>query len=300
MTALLAAREGLHRFVAKLTWTELRSAILLLSMTLVALPLVPDRPIDALAGLNLARLWKLAVILATTSYAGYIALRLFGSASGLMISSAVTGSVSSTAATITNARHARQPGHAASVLAAGALLAGAVSLARTGLFAWGIAPSMGRALLPALAVAALIQAAAGLVLVWHHRALPQQGEPAQPANPFEFMSVLLIAGLLASVGLLAQGAAIWVGSAGVHGIAALSGLVDVDAVTLSMGSLVPTTLTVSVAAMAIIIAAGANTAAKAVYAFIFGGSAYGVIYGGIAILSLPFGAAMLWLGWFAS
>ena len=296
MTALLAAREGLHGFVARLTWPELRSAILLLSMTLVALPLVPDRPIAELAGLNFARIWKLTVLLASVSYAGYIAIRLFGSAAGLMLSSAVVGLVSSTAATIANARQARQARAAIPILAAATLIAGAVSLLRTGILAWGIAPSMGRVLLPALGIAAIIHAATGIALAWRHRASDQPGEMAQPANPFELLAVLQIAGLLGLVELLAGRAAQWLGTAGVFGVAALSGLADVDAVTLSMGSLVPATLSVSVAATAIVIAVAANTAAKVVYATILGGMAFGVTYGGPAALSLLFGAVMLWVG----
>lgn len=296
MTALLAAREGLHGFVSRLTWPELRSAILLLSMTLVALPLVPDQPIEALAGLNFARIWKLAVILATVSYGGYIAVRLLGSASGLLVSGAVTGLVSSTAATITNARQARLTGGAIPVLAASTLIAGAVSLIRTGVFAWGIAPAMGRKLLPAVAVAAIVQAAAGIALTWRWRTPGHIGERAQPGNPFELLAVLQIAGLLGAVELLAKGAAPWLGAAGVFGIAALSGLADVDAVTLSMGSLVPATLTASVAATAILIAVAANNVAKTVYATSLGGIAFGATYGGIAILSLLFGGVLLGLG----
>ena len=270
----------------------MRSAILLLSMTLV-----PDRPITELAGLNPARIWKLAVILAGVSYAGYVAVRLLGSTAGMLVSGAVTGLVSSTAATITNARQVGQPGTALPVLAAATLVAGAVSLIRTGIFAWGIAPSMGIRLMPALGVAALVQTAVGLWLIWRHRALGQRGEPPRPDNPFELGAVLQIAGLLGLVELLAKGAAAWVGTAGVLVIAAVSGLADVDAVTLSMGGLVPTTLSEMVEATAIIIAVTANTAAKAVYALSFGGIAYGAAYGGTATLSLLFGAATLWVSW---
>ncbi len=296
MVAVLAAREDLHGFVSGLSWPELRSAVLLLSMTLIVLPLVPDRPLAALAGINPAGIWKLAIVLASVSYGGYVAVRLLGSASGLLVSGAVTGLISSTAATITNARQARTQTAARPVLAAAALVAGAVSLLRTGVFAWGIAPSMGRHLLPALAVAALFQAAVGFLLTWRHRALNQPGDRARPANPFEISAVLQIAGLLGLVEFLAKAAAGWLGSAAVFGIAALSGLVDVDAVTLSMGSLVPDTLSVRVAASAIVIAVAANTLGKTVYAISLGGVAFGLRYGLPAIVSLLFGAGVLWLG----
>lgn len=308
MTALLAAREGLHGFVSRLTWPELRAAILLLSMTFVALPLVPDQPVAALGGLNFAHIWKLAVILASVSYVGYIAIRLFGGTGGLMLSSAVIGLISSTAATLANARLARQAGAAIPVLAGATLIAGAVSLLRTAALAWGIAPSTATILLPALGAAAFVHAAAGVALAWRHRAPVQpkgasreasadaSADTSALANPFELLAVLQIAVLLALVELLAKGAGQWLGSAGVFAVAALSGLADVDAVTLSVGSMVPASLTAGVAATAIVTAVVANIAAKAVYATVLGSVAFGLTYAVPAALSLMVATALLWIG----
>ncbi|MCA3275950.1 MAG: MgtC/SapB family protein [Roseomonas sp.] len=50
MTAILAARESLHGMMTRITWAELRSALVLLSMTLLVMPLVPDEPIAMLGG----------------------------------------------------------------------------------------------------------------------------------------------------------------------------------------------------------------------------------------------------------
>ncbi|MDW8397183.1 MAG: MgtC/SapB family protein, partial [Acetobacteraceae bacterium] len=75
---LLALRERLHGFVSRLTWPELRSAIVLLAMTLIAMPVIPDREYPELGGLNPARLWLFTVILAGVSFAGYVAARMFG------------------------------------------------------------------------------------------------------------------------------------------------------------------------------------------------------------------------------
>ena len=43
-TVILALRENLHGWVKALTWPELRSGLVLLAMTFVALPVVPDDP----------------------------------------------------------------------------------------------------------------------------------------------------------------------------------------------------------------------------------------------------------------
>jgi uncharacterized membrane protein (DUF4010 family) len=78
LTAVLASRNLLHRLVASLSWQELRAAILLLSMTLVVLPPIPDERQPWLAGLNPARIWLFAVTLAAVSFVGYGAVKILG------------------------------------------------------------------------------------------------------------------------------------------------------------------------------------------------------------------------------
>jgi uncharacterized membrane protein (DUF4010 family) len=46
MTVLLALREPLHRWVASLRWEEIRAVLVLLAMTCLLLPVLPDRAID--------------------------------------------------------------------------------------------------------------------------------------------------------------------------------------------------------------------------------------------------------------
>ena len=298
ITAVLAAREGLHGFVSGITWVELRSAILLLSMTLIALPLVPDRSIEALAGLNLARVWKLAVVLAGVSYVGYIAVRVLGSAAGLLAAGAATGLLSSTAATLAYARAARAGTAPARALAAAALAAGCVAMLRTAALAWAVAPAMAWPLLPALGIAGAVQGAAALLLLLGRRDIGAAADnAAAPGNPFELLAVLQIAGLLALIELLAKAAAASFGAAAVLTVAALSGLADTDAVTLSMGSLVPETFTSEQGALAVAVAVACNTVAKAVYAISLGTPRYAALYAGPAAVSLLLAAALLLALW---
>ncbi|HEU0223534.1 MAG TPA: MgtC/SapB family protein, partial [Paracoccaceae bacterium] len=97
MTFLLASREVLHGFVARLEWAELRSAILLLAMAFVVLPILPDRPVGPLGAINPAQVWIFAIVLAGVSYAGYLAVKLFGAARGPLIAGIAGGLASSTA-----------------------------------------------------------------------------------------------------------------------------------------------------------------------------------------------------------
>jgi uncharacterized membrane protein (DUF4010 family) len=290
MTAMLAARESLHDFMTRITWAELRSAILLLSMTLLVLPLVPDAPVPWLAGVNPHKVWMLAILLAGISYAGYLAVRLFGEGRGLLLAGAAGGLVSSTAVTVGNALVAAKAG-GAGVLAAGALVAGAVSCLRTATLALAVAPETGRLLAPALVAAAVPQAVLALLII---RRRDTSGETAaRPENPFEVWSVLRMAVLLGAVGAVAKLAAETLGDAAVVTVAALTGLADVDAITLSVPLLAPASVSVEVAAHAVAAAVGTNIVAKAAYAAALGGLRYALPFGLGSMAALAAGGTVL-------
>jgi len=285
MTAILASRESLHGLMKRITWAELRSALMLLSMTLLVMPLIPDEPIALLGGLNPAKIWRFAILLAAISYLGYLPVRLMGPARCLLFSGAAGGLVSSTAVTLANAR-AAAAGGAALALAAGALMAGAVSCLRTiGIVAF-IAPAVAAHLFTPLGVAALGMALAGFVLA--RRAGADGAATSMPDNPFELSAVLKIALLLAAVVLISKLAAERLGPEAVMAVAAITGLADVDAVALSVPLLAPATISLEFAAQAVLAAVGVNICAKAAYAIALGGGRFGSAY---AVLSLAAGAA---------
>ena len=287
MTALLASREKLHGLMARVTWAEMRSAILLLSMTLVALPLVPDQPVAMLAGVNPAKVWRLAILLAAISFAGYLAVRIIGAERGLLLAGAAGGLVSSTAVTLANARMAKSGG--AATLAAGALVAGAVSCLRTAALAMVVSPEVGWLVWPALTGAAVAMALPAL--------LPRRKDgAAAPAetqtNPFELLAVIKMALLLAVIGAVAKAASDWLGDAALLVVSAVSGLADVDAVTLSVSALAPASISARLAADAIAVAVASNILAKSGYALALGGREYGLRFALFSVLGLATGAVL--------
>jgi hypothetical protein len=66
---LLALREPLHGWIEKLTWPELRSALVLLAMTFIALPIMPEGPVGPFGGVNPREVWIIAIVLAGASSA---------------------------------------------------------------------------------------------------------------------------------------------------------------------------------------------------------------------------------------
>ncbi|HWV52051.1 MgtC/SapB family protein, partial [Pseudorhodoplanes sp.] len=100
---ILALRTPLHDWLSRIKEQELRSALLLLAMTFIVLPIIPDEPIGPFGGVNPREIWLIAIVLAAVSFAGYVAVKALGSQHGTMLAAAAGGLVSSTAVTASNA-----------------------------------------------------------------------------------------------------------------------------------------------------------------------------------------------------
>ena len=161
MAILLALREPLHSWVRNVTWPEMRSVLVLLAMSFLLLPILPNRPVDPWQVLNPAQIWLLAILIAAVSFAGYIAVRVFGDEKGIAVAAIAGGLASSTATTLSFARLAREHPENTSLLAGGTLLAGVTMLARivvlTGVLKAELVPEI---LWPVLAAAAVLLAGA--------------------------------------------------------------------------------------------------------------------------------------------
>ncbi len=238
-TALLASREKLHGWVEKITWPELRSAVVLLAMTFIALPILPNEPLGPFGGVNLREVWIIAIVLASVSFLGYVAVKYFGVRRGLLLAAAAGGLASSTAVTITNARHAAAGEGAPRLLAAGVAIASAVMFLRVAGIVAVLKPELLVLVAPALLAAAL--AAVGFAVAWMiwGQADSRKYRSGGFRNPFDFLSVVGFAVFLGAIIVLSRAVAETFGAAGAVAGAIVVGLADVDAVTVSMLRLTP-------------------------------------------------------------
>jgi len=291
MALLLALREQLHRWVDSLQWSEIRAALTLLAMTFLLLPILPNRPIDPWGALNPAAIWLLAIMIASISFGGYIAVRLFGDRLGTVMAGAVGGLASSTATTITLARLGAEKPESARVISAGILAAGIVMSIRVGV----VATLLNRSLLIPLAwpIAGLAAGMGVVLLVLVLRRSPSQKAELEMNNPLELATALKLTALIAVIMLAADIVNQAVGASGVLLVAAASGLADVDAVTISMARLSPVHIDINTAVRAIVIAMGVNTVAKAVMAASIGGRRIGIYVGAASGLGLLLAAVAI-------
>lgn len=288
---LLASREQLHRAVERLSWVELRSALLLLAMTAVVLPLLPNRAIDPLGAINPRELWLLTILIAAVSYCGYIALKVAGPDRGPPIAGLAGGLASSTAVTVALARRSRQVEDPQG-LAAGVALAAMVSLIRASALATVLQPALGPLLIPPASAAALVFGLSGAWTLFRRGPAPAAGA-TQIGIPFELGTVLGFGVLLAGVTFLGAWVAKTAGAGGGYLFAAISGLADVDAITLSMARSTEYGATAAFAATAILIAFAANALQKVVFAWSFGSRPFALGFTLVSLLAAAAGAATL-------
>lgn len=259
--ALLQFKQPLHSGIGKLSEGELNSGTQLLLISVVVLPVLPDQGYGPYGALNPYRLWWAVVLLAVLSFAGFVLMRWLGPQRGLTMTALLGGLVSSTATTATLARWARETPAWRPLAAGGATLACAAMFARMAVLVAVAAPALGTGPILTFAAMAATGAAAGALLTARSA---RDGLPElSVGNPLQLSAALKFAAFLAGVMVVGRFLSERFGDSGVLLTAAVAGLVDVDAITLSIGRMVAEqAVAVPVATLALFIAAAVNQVTK--------------------------------------
>jgi len=287
---LLGSKPLLHDWVARLRAEELYATFRLLLISVVVLPLLPDRGFGPWQALNPYRIWWMVVLISGISFAGYVALRIAGERRGVLATGLFAGLASSTAVTVSLARRSRDA-VPADLLAAGIIIACATMFLRilvvASIVRWPLAA--------ALAGPLLLMGGVSFLAAWFYwrRGGSGGGDGMNVRNPFELRPALIFAGLLALVMLLSAALVDRFGAASVHGLAAAAGLADVDAITLSLAGMAGRELALSTAAAAILLAAVVNSLVKSALALGIGGRALGLRVGAALLIAVLAGLAGL-------
>ncbi|MBM4188609.1 MAG: MgtC/SapB family protein [Gemmatimonadetes bacterium] len=269
----LGEKDAVHRFVARIAPAEMRGALLFAVLALVVLPLIPEGPYDPLQAIRPRLIWTVVLVFSALSYIGYVARRMVGNARGLLVTGALGGLFSSTAVTLGFARQSRtEPLHTL------ALSLGVVAVC-TVLVPRVVAVSL--VLDPRFAGTAVVlllpMAVTGVLLLAHRRKAVDDDRTAAVAgdrNPLELGQAIRLAVAFQVVLLGIEFAQTRFGTSGVFVGAALAGLTDVDALTLSMARLATESGDPSIPAQALVVGVVANTVLKTALAGLVGAPAF--------------------------
>lgn len=290
-TLLLVEKRQLHALVQRIDDVGLRSGARFAVMALVILPLLPEGPYGPFGGIRPRGLWAVVLFFSGLSFAGYAARRMVGPGHGYLVTGLLGGLVSSTNVTFTLARMSRTDASMDRALAFGAVGATAMLYPRVIVASAILNPAVVGPLVPYLAPPAAV---AALAAVMGLRESTTVGVPTvAQRNPLQLGSALQMAALFQIVLMAVYVARETWGASGVFTSAAVLGLTDVDALTVSMARNVAQTVSPSVAATAIAIGVLTNTGMKLTLALLFGSRRFQVIAGGaLALMLVALGSAL--------
>ncbi|MBU6282171.1 DUF4010 domain-containing protein [bacterium] len=291
---LLVEKSSLHSMVGRLDDVELRAGARFAVMASVILPLLPTGPFGPLGGVRPRAVWTLVLLLSGLSFSGYIARRAIGRGRGDTIAGLLGGLVSSTSVALGFSRASRAPGAAAAPLANGVVGASSVMFARIILVTSALAPLLGRRV--ALLLVAPLCAGTLFTLVGLLGSARGEIAPSEETgNPLQLRSAIQMALLFQAVLLGIDWVRGMFGDAGLLVSAALLGLADTDALSISMASTVAQGADPAVAALAVAIGAISNTVVKLGIVLGLGTGGFRLRAGlGLAAVGLVAGAAA-WL-----
>ena len=294
LTLLLVEKSRLHAIVQRIDDVGLRSGVRFAVMALVILPLLPEGPYGPFGGIRPREIWALVLFFSGLSFAGYMARKVAGPDRGYLATGLLGGLVSSTNVTFTFARLSRTDVASERMLAFGAIGANAMLYPRVLVATAILNAAVVRPLVPYLVLPALV--AALVTVLGVRRASPAGAPDVSAANPLQLRAALKMAALFQAVLMLVHLVGeVW-GQSGVFTSAAVLGLTDVDALTVSMARGVAETASPAVAALAIAIGVLANTAMKLGIAVFLGAPRFRALAGGaLALMLAALGGALLLL-----
>lgn len=261
VAVLLQFKPELHGAVEKLSREDMRAIMRFAVLVLIILPILPNQAYGPEGTLNPRESWLMVVLVVGLNLAGFIAYKFVGKRGGLYAAGLLGGLISSTATAFGYSnlagRHARLAPMAGAVVAMACAVVyvrimGEIALIHISVLRNGVLPLL-------IGAAAAAAAASWAVLT----ATSESEGGVEPKNPGSLVAAIIFGALYAGVGV-----AMTLGRKHVEGsewvVAAVSGLTDVDAVTLSTARMAKSgTLSDDLAWRLALTAAASNTLFKA-------------------------------------
>jgi uncharacterized membrane protein (DUF4010 family) len=236
---LLHWKVPLHRFAERIGAQEFDALMRFILISLVILPVLPDHGYGPYEILNPRRIWLMVVLIVGISMAGYVAFKLFGAKLGTLAAGILGGLISSTATTVSYSRRTalipRRSAAAAVVIALASTVVFGRVLFEIAVVAPDILSETAGPIATMMGVMIAVSAALYFAGGGHHELEIEDEQP-----PSELGSAIGFGLLYAAVLLGVAFAQEHWGDQGLYVVAAISGLTDMDAITLSTSELMRT------------------------------------------------------------
>ncbi len=293
ITTILVLGHKLHYFAKHLKNVEFFATLKFAIISIVILPLLPNKNyslldfplvgdmllnqsmfsvsvISKLDVFNFYNIWLMVVFISAIAFVGYIMMKVVGAERGMLLTGFLGGFMSSTALTITFSQESRLYRVLSNPLAIGVIVACSTMFFRV-LFEILIINS---SLISGVFISMTLMGIAGFVyafvLFFKHRD-DKHVNKLKLKSPFTLVPALKFAILYLVIVFFSKLFIILNGEKGIFILSFISGITDVDAITISLCNLaLDGSISNYVAQMGILIAAMSNTIFKGFLAYYFG------------------------------
>jgi uncharacterized membrane protein (DUF4010 family) len=232
---LLHWKDPLHAFARRIGTDEFRAIIQFVLIALVLLPVLPDRAYGPYAVLNPFKIWLMVTLIVGINLVSYVIHRSMSDRKGSLIGGLLGGMISSTATTVSHARQSASSRISPRSIAVVIVVASAVVNLRILIEIGVIGPGLLSRAAPPFLVLGVFMAACGVYLVRRNTSVGAAG--LEHRNPADVKTALYFGALFATVIFAVAAVKAHFGVRAVYGVALISGLTDVDALTLSVADL---------------------------------------------------------------
>jgi uncharacterized membrane protein (DUF4010 family) len=233
VAVLLQLKEPLHRAVAGLGDHDFKAITQFVLIALVILPLLPDRDFGPYEVLNPRDIWWMVVLIVGLGLCGYLVYKYVGGKTSGLLGGLFGGLVSSTATAAGWSQRAKSAEALVPLAAVAIVLSSSVVFARVLIEVAVVSPQVLLAVAPPIAILMALMLA--LAFLEHRRAAGEEedGERPELGNPSELRSAIVFALIYALVLMAVAAVTKWLGPRGLYLVALISGMTDMDAITLS-------------------------------------------------------------------
>ncbi|WP_179344179.1 MgtC/SapB family protein [Winogradskyella ursingii] len=303
MAILLYVKEHLHGLIDKLKPKDISAIMTLAGISLVILPILPNETYGPLDVINPRNIWLMVTLIVGISVVGYFIYKFVGKKAGLISNGILGGLISSTATTVSYARKTADNKKITKLAVFVITTASAISFVRVLIEVGIVIPQYLSVIAVPIGAVILIMVLLCVGLFYLiNKDDKEDEEMPEPDNPAQFKSALIFGLLYGFILLAVAFTKEKFGNNALYIISIISGLTDVDAITLSLSQLIKEgTLKAMVGWKLILLAGLSNMLFKGIMAIVLGTKEIAkwiIISFGTVIV---FGLLVMWLwpdSWF--
>jgi uncharacterized membrane protein (DUF4010 family) len=290
---ILYAKDKFHTIAKKITNEEVKSGLQLMIIGLIILPLLPNTNFGPLDSFNAYTIWLMVVVIATISFISYLAVKIVGPNKGISISGFLGGLVSSTAVCLSFSQNSNKHKNLVFPFVFGVVIACSAMFFRLLLEISVI----NNELLSYVWLPMSVSGLTGIIFTlgwWKFASKNKNTEEnkIESGKPMDLTGAIKFGLMFAVILFVSKLANFYFGAEGIYITSLVSGLLDTDAITVTLANLAKTgAITNEVAAFGIILGSISNTMFKGLMVGFLASRKVGII--SFAVLSLMCAAGLI-------